>query len=141
MPGDTHQKKHVKKNYSNSNIKFEYADLNNGQNYAIIEKPFGQCRFQIKIINTGEAFVSMLRGKFRGKKGKQRIDIGDIVIITEGNASEILYKYSKDEIKRLSNEGLIDGIKSKNSDECSIIFIDEINTHEIDDEGIDISAI
>lgn len=140
MSGKTHQKKHVQRKHLSVNIIFEYADLKNGQNYASVEKEFGQCRFQVKIVNTGEVFTSMLRGKLRGKKNK-RVQVGDIVIVTEGISSEILYKYSKDEVKRLNNEGLIDGIKSRDEDACNVIFEDENEMHDDEDEEIDISAI
>ena len=140
MPVDTHRKKHVKNKNVNPKITFEYADLNKGQNYAIVEKAQGQCRFQIKNINTGEVCISMLRGKLRGKKSK-RVDIGDIVIITEGIASEILYKYSKDEIKRLDTEGLINGIKSKDKNACSVVFEDENTLNQDEELEIDISII
>ena len=133
----THQKKHQQNNGKIISKILRIANLSEGENYAETIKILGGCRFEIKIINTGETKIATLCGKIRKK---QKIGIGDTVLILEGkkmNDSIIEYKYSDDEVKKLSKQGEIKDIKPKSGEE-GIVFEDNITNENNDDNEIPI---
>jgi len=141
----THQKKHVQSNGKITSKILRIVESSDGENYAKILQILGGCRFKIEIINTGENKIATLCGKIRKGTKKQKVGIGDIVLILEGdkiNDSIIEYKYSEDEVKKLYKQGEIKDIKPKSGEESGIAFEDEItNENEENEEPIDITDI
>jgi len=132
----THQKKHDK----NKN-KREFVTAEKGENYAIIKGIKGDARFDVEIKRTGEIIIAKARGNIIKGSSKQRLQIGDVILIQEGNPSYILTKYSDEDVKKLTKMGELVSFKPKRDDESNILFEDEVEdleaeTIEIDDEFI-----
>ena len=53
---------------------------------------------------------------------KQRLQIGDVILIQEGNPSYILTKYSDEEVKKLTKMGERVSFKPKRDDESNILL-------------------
>ena len=141
----THQKKHQQNNGKITSKILRTANLSEGENYARVLQILGGCRFKIEIINTGETKIATLCGKIRKGTKKQKVGIGDTILILEGekiNDSIIEYKYSDDEVKKLYKQGEIKDIKPKSGEE-SIMFENEITNEENEknEEPIDITDI
>jgi len=135
----THQKKHVQSNGKITSKILRIVESSDGENYAKILQILGGCRFKIEIINTGENKIATLCGKIRKGTKKQKVGIGDIVLILEGdkiNDSIIEYKYSEDEVKKLYKQGEIKDIKSKN-EESGIAFEDDNKEPVAQEEELD----
>jgi len=133
----THIKKHVK-----NNTKREFVTAIKGETFIAKLKAFkGEYRFDAENIITGELIVAKARGNLIKGPSKQRLQIGDTVLIQEGNPAYILTKYSEEEVKKLTRMGELVSYKPKQDDEAAIKFEDdaenlEIENLEIDDEFI-----
>ena len=138
--GATHSKNHEK----SSKREFVTADSDQNEVYAIIKAAKGDARFDVEIIRTGQQIVAKARTSLSKGKNKARLQIGDTVLIQEGDdgfASYILIKYTDDEIKKLNKMKELVSYKPKTEETSGILFEDQ---EEIDDEiteEIDISAI
>jgi hypothetical protein len=126
----THTKKHVK-----NNTKREFVTSEDGETYAIIKGIKGDARFDIEIIRTGEKIVAKARGALIKGPSKQRIQIGDTVLIQEGNPAYILTKYSDEEVKKLTRMGELVSFKPKQEE--GIQFENEVENQEIENLEID----
>jgi len=132
----THQKKHQK----NTN-KREFVTAESSESYATIKGIKGDTRFDVEIKRTGQIIIAKARGALIKGSSKQRLQIGDVVLIQQGNPSYILTKYSDEEVKKLTKMGELVSFKPKRDDESNILFEDEVEdkeaeTIEIDDEFI-----
>lgn len=135
----THQKKH-QKNKTNKR-EFVTAEIERNESYATIKGFKGDARFDVEIKRTGQIIIATARGALKDGPSKQRLLIGDIVLIQQGNPSYILTKYSDEEVKKLTKMGELVSFKPKRDDESNILFEDEVEdqeaeTIEIDDEFI-----
>jgi initiation factor 1A len=97
---------------------FQYADASIGQLYGTVEKPLGNCHFNVITINE-ETKCSSLSGNM--KKGG-RIRPGDFVLMEpitdlETGKYKIIYKYSEKEKKILEKEGHLKIVKEKDTEQ------------------------
>lgn len=131
-----HAKKHIKTKSK------DFVTAEEGESYAIIKSNKGDARFDVEIIRTGKVLIAKAAGRIIRGPGKQRLNIGDTVLIQEGDKSYIINKYSDDEVRKLTKLG---ELKFKNvdndDDDDHIIFENDvvdnkINSLEIDDEFI-----
>lgn len=103
---NTHTKKHNKRTGTRSS-ELVFASTPDGQEYAEIIAPKGNCRFEATIISNGETVNAPLRGKLTHGRSKQLITKGDIVLLVKdiGSGYIIDFKYSPEEVKRLQKAG------------------------------------
>ena len=126
----THQKKHPKKN----NIK-PFVTAEEGSTYGTIKSNKGDARFDVEIIRTGKLIIAKARGSLIKGPGKQRLQIGDTILIQEGEISYILTKYSDEEVKKLTKMGELVSFKPKVAGDTHIIFEDDVidkETHDVE---------
>jgi hypothetical protein len=123
----THIKKHIK-----NNTKREFVTAEEGETYAIIKGIKGDARFDIEIIRTGEVIIAKARGALIKGPSKQRLQIGDTILIQEGFPSYILTKYLEDEVKKLTRMGELVSFKPKQDDGSGIQFEDEVENQKIE---------
>jgi hypothetical protein len=128
----THTKNHIK-----NNTKREFVTAEDGETYAIIKGIKGDARFDIEIIRTGEVIIAKARGNLIKGPSKQRLQMGDTILIQEGNPAYILTKYLEDEVKKLTKMGELVSYKPKQDDSSGIKFEDEAENQEIDNLEID----
>ena len=127
----THVKKHIKK----SNKDFTTAE--DGETYAIIKSNKGDARFDIEVIRTGKALIAKARGSLIKGPGKQRLNIGDTVLIQEGDSTYILTKYSEEEVKKLTKMGELVSFKPKVDQDDNIFFDEDAIDREMQELEID----
>ena len=133
----THQKKNDNRKI---NKKHDFVTALTDQTYAIITLHKGDARFDVKIIRTGKTTFVRAPGKLQRGPKKQRIMVGDTVLITEGPNAEIITKYSDEEIKRLIKMGELVSLEPKINDISNIVFENDVsvlNTHEEVELNID----
>jgi hypothetical protein len=123
----THEKKHKKA------IKREFVTAENGETYAIIKSIKGDTRFDVEIIRTGKIVIAKARGSLIKGPGKQRLHIGDTILIQEGEQAYILTKYLEEEVKKLTKMGELISFKPKVAGDTHIIFEDDVLDKEIDE--------
>ena len=136
MSTNTHSKKH---NKTKTKV---FKTATDGHSYAVIKSTLGDARFNVEDKRTGKVFIAKAAGRLIKGPGKQRLNIGDTVLIEEGDKSYIINKYSEDEIKKLTKLGELVSFKPKNADDDDHIIFeedvvdDDIKKIEIDDEFI-----
>jgi len=144
MSGHTHQKKHNKRTGSNASSELVYADKADGQEYAEIIAPKGNCRFEARIISTGVTVNVPLRGKLTHGRTKQLIAKDDIVLLVPdvGDGYIVDLKYTPEEVKVLRKAGqLTQIVQSTETSGVVVAFGNEAvaarsNNIEIDDDVI-----
>ncbi len=144
MSGHTHQKKHNKRTGSNANSELVYANKDEGQEYAEIVGPKGNCRFEARIISTGVTVNAPLRGNLTHGKTKQFIAKDDIVLLVPnvGDGYIIDLKYRPEEVKVLRKAGeLTQIVESTQTSGVTVAFGNEAvaarrENIEIDDDVI-----
>ena len=106
MSGHTHTKKHNKRTGTSSS-ELVYASKSDGQEYAEIIAPKGNCRFEARIVSNGETVNVPLRGKLTHGRTKQFISKDDIVLLVPdiGSGYIVDFKYTPEEVKRLRKSG------------------------------------
>lgn len=118
----------------------DFVTATDGESYAIIKGFKGDARFDVEIIRTGEVIIAKARGSLITGPKKQRLQIGDTILIQEGTPAYILTKYSKDEVKRLTTMKELKSFNTKQNDASGVQFEDdieqEINSLDIDNEFI-----
>jgi len=117
----THLKKH---NRSRKN-EFTPATEEN-EEYATIVSARGDSRFIAEIVRTGKQISVTAPGKLKKGPNKQRIKVGDTVLIQEGPVTYILAKYSDEEVRKLNKMGELITMKSTAVD-AFIGFDDDVN--------------
>jgi hypothetical protein len=130
----THVKKHIKNNNSK---KHEFVTAEKGETYATITGLKGDARFEIEVRRTGQKLVAKARGALIKGPSKQRLQIGDIILIQEGDPSYILTKYSDEDVKKLTKLGQLISFKAKGDDDNNILFEDDIEDQEAETIKID----
>lgn len=102
----THTKKHNKRTGTSSS-ELVYANKSEGQEYAEIIAPKGNCRFEARILSNGETVNVPLRGKLTFGRTKQFITKDDLVLLVPdiGKGYIVDFKYSPEEVKRLRKSG------------------------------------
>ena len=74
-----------------------------GQEYALVVKVLGSCRFLLNV--AGKDIIGSLRGKMRRRRRGNFVEMGSVVLISfrdfQGNVVDILHVYPKDDIRRL----------------------------------------
>lgn len=128
----THIKKHIK---GKSTKEFITAEV--GETYALIKSNKGDARFDVEIIRTGKIIIAKARGSIIKGPGKQRLKIGDTVLIQEGESSYILTKYSEEEVKKLTRMGELVSFKPKVAGDDNIFFEEDVIDQEIKELDID----
>jgi hypothetical protein len=115
MSGKTHMKKH-NKNHTGSSSK-ELLFANDTEKYGEIVAPLGNCRFDVKLISTGETFNCPLRGKRKSGRGKQLIGKEDIVLLIPDVSSGYIIdsKYSPADVLRLRKAGELSRVNEINA--------------------------
>lgn len=143
MSGHTHTKKHNKQR-TGFKSELAYADKADGQEYAEIIAPKGNCRFEARIISTGVTVNVPIRGKLSHGRTKQLIAKEDIVLLVPdvGDGYIIELKYKPEEVKTLRKAGEITQIvQSTQSSGVTVAFGNEAiaakkDNIEIDDDVI-----
>ena len=107
MSGLTHQKKYNKRTGFKTTPELVYANKEEGQEYAEIIAPKGNCRFEAKLISTGVTVNVPIRGKLTHGKTKQFITKDDIVLLIPnvGDGYYIDFKYKPEDVKVLRKSG------------------------------------
>jgi hypothetical protein len=107
MSGKTHTKNHTKNNTGSKSKELVFADRSNQEEYGEVIAPVGSCRFNVKLISTGETFNCSLRGKRKSGRGKQLIGKQDIVrLVADIDSGYIIdSKYSPEDVARLRKAG------------------------------------
>ena len=110
------------------NTELKYRDPEIGQKYARVKQARGSCRFTVETID-GVLVHCSLAGRLRKKNC--RINTEDLVLIEpltehdEGNHI-IIFKYSKGQMKILSNEGqlavVVEEVKEKQNNDIAWEF-------------------
>jgi hypothetical protein len=144
MSGLTHQKKHNKYTGFKATPELVYANKEEGQEYAEIIAPKGNCRFEAKIISTGVIVNVPIRGKLTHGKTRQLITKDDIVLLVPnvGDGYYIDLKYKPEEVKLLRKSGkLTQIVQTTQSNGVVVAFNNEgitakSETVEIDDDII-----
>jgi translation initiation factor IF-1 len=105
MSGKTHMKKHNKTNTTSKSKELIFA--NDKEEYGEIIAPLGNCRFEVKIISTGQTINCPLRGKRKSGRSKQLIGKEDTVLLIPdvGSGYIIDSKYSPQDVMRLKKSG------------------------------------
>lgn len=128
-PGLTHQNKHNNKNRNKPSKELILAE--NGEKYGRINKPLGDCRFEITLSN-GEIIIGILRGAI---SRKTRIAKDNLVLVQQDISTTskkkyfIIHKYLPQDEKRLDN------LKEL----CDTKSTDVILGDDEDDDTIDIN--
>ncbi len=128
----THQKNHTKK----KSVK-PFVTAEEGETYAVIKTNKGGARFDVEVVRTGKLIIAKARGSLIKGPGKQRLQIGDTILIQEGAISYILTKYTDDEIKKLTKMGELVSFKPKSAGDASITFEDEMAVLDKEVENMD----
>jgi translation initiation factor 1A len=76
-----------------------------GQDYGVITKKFGNGRYEV-VINKGETkILGILRGSMTKQKRKHWVDIDSVVLVSlrdyQDNKVDIFHVYDKDEVRTL----------------------------------------
>jgi hypothetical protein len=134
--GATHEKKHKKKSFKYSSVKFDlvHADIELGQQYAIVEKAFGNGNFLVKNQN-GEEITAILRGNFLKGPKNERVSIKSWVLIESVlNKYYINHMYNNIDVLELKKRK---EIKDDNPLNSSLLFEeDEPSDDEFDLDDI-----
>jgi hypothetical protein len=103
----THTKKHIKNTGSKASSELYFADKTAGEEYAEIIAAKGSCRFEARIIRTGEAVNVPLRGKLTQGRTKQLVKKDDIVLLVPNISDGYIvdYRYGPEEVKSLRKAG------------------------------------
>lgn len=127
----THTKKHIKKNN-----KHDFVTSEEGETYAIIKSIKGDTRFDVEIIRTGKLIIAKARGSLIKGPSKQRLQIGDTILIQEGEQSYILTKYSDEEVKKLTKMGELVSFKPKVAGDTLFIFDDDTKVPDKENDDV-----
>lgn len=125
--GGKNAKKRAKKFVNNRNATRQLEKKKEGQEYALLTKKLGDCRFEC-LCSDGVPRVAHVPGKFR-KRWWFQLDEHVLVSIRFGidpSKCDILYKYNPGEVEQLRNEGLL----------TKIVTDDDIDPEEIEDEAV-----
>ena len=128
---DPHAKKHNKNKQNN------FIIAEKGESYAIIKSNKGDSRFDVEIIRTGKVIFARASGRLKKGPHKQRLNIGDTVLIQEGDKSYIINKYSDDEVRKLTKLGELVNLTKNADDDDHIIFEEDVVDNEIKNLDID----
>ena len=89
----------------NTNVKRELVFKETGQDYAVVTKVLGNCRFITKASEDQKERLSIIRGAIRRKGG--RIGQNDLVLISkrdfQDDKADIIHKYNREEGHQLVN--------------------------------------
>lgn len=141
--GGKNAKKRAKKFVNNRNASRQLEKKQEDQEYALLTKKFGDCRFEC-ICSDGITRVAHVPGKFRNR---WRFLIDDYVLVSirigiEPIKCDILHKYNPGEVEQLRNEGLLKKINTDDDKEEELLEeSEEVNNEEEDEVEIDISAL
>lgn len=135
--------KPTKKKYSPKNTPIKYADPDNEQEYAKIEKTLGNCHFLLINIAGKERTASTCG---TAKKGR-RMQKGQLVLIEPLSEDldkkwQIIFKYSPGHEKILTKEGhlrKIEEIQNESDDDNSddnFQFEDEVTHEQTENNGV-----
>jgi len=142
----THQKKHIK---NTGNKSKELLVKQPGEEYAEVLKPVGSdARFSCKLFEGNKEVTAKLAGRLIRGPNKQRIAIGDLVLLqldasTSDKKYYVIHKYSADDKKQLAKNGEFKYITSTETvGETVVAMEDEVtNTttvnQEVDEDFID----
>jgi hypothetical protein len=114
----THTKKHIKNTGSRASSELQFADKAAGEEYAEITAPKGSCRFDARIVSTGETVNVPLRGRMTSGRHKQLVKKDDIVLLVKviGEGYVVEYKYSPEEVKALRKSGELSQVVETSQD-------------------------
>lgn len=140
----THTKKHNKNTGSRATSELPLANEEAGDEYAEITAPKGSCRFEARIIATGETVNVPLRGRITSGRHKQLVKKDDIVLLVKdvGEGYIVEHRYSPDEVKALRKAGKLSKIVESYQDTgVTVTFSNEAtfttqHTTVIDDDFI-----
>ena len=131
----THQKKHIKKRYTNPK-ELLLSCPEDGELYGQINCAKGDARFEIKLIENNLLVIAKARGALIKGPNKKHLNKNDYVLIQKDLSSNddkyfIIHKYSIDDIKKLKKSGNLSTIHNSNDDDDDdsnpdIIFDDDI---------------
>ena len=142
----THQKKHVKKHGSLNTKELIVKENNICEKYGEITSLLGNCQFNCRLLD-GSTIKAKLRGKLKSGREKQRINIGDLVLIelsectTEKNIYYIIHKYTPEHRKTLISKGELTQVKTTLDIETTVLMEGEIKNKETQNNEIDIFDI
>ncbi len=115
------------RNPANSTHQLVQADKKEGQQYAVVTKPLGNCTFLVEKQN-GDDQACSLKGSMKGKKF-ERVNIGDLVLTqldpstTSKNKFYIIHLYNPKEKKQLEKLG--EFVSATEVDDTCVSFIFE----------------
>lgn len=148
MPAQKGKRRGASANTSERQLEFK----TDGQEYAVVLKALGQCRFSLKITGTNEPVIGHVRGKLRNR-GK-RIAVGDLVLVgmrafeSKTRMVDILLLYRPDETRRLAQHGeippeIVGGVAVADADDFGggIMFCDDVEDAPDDDDDEDLESI
>jgi translation initiation factor 1A len=142
--GGKNAKKRAKKFVNNRNTTRQLEKKIQGQEYALLTKKLGDCRFDC-LCSDGVIRVAHVPGKFRKRWWFQ---VQEYVLVSirfgiDPSKCDILHKYNQGEVEQLRNEGLL--IKIINDNDVDLEEIEEEEDEDEDDDEneveIDISDL
>jgi hypothetical protein len=128
----THQKKHIKRS-SAPHRELILTETDNEQP-ALVTGTKGDARFEIKFYRNNLTSIAKARGTLIKGPRKQKINVGDTVLIqsddstSNGDKYYIIHKYSEDDVKKLRKIGELACVNRENDDEnpVNVVFDDEV---------------
>ena len=121
----THQKKHVKKRIS-SNINIYKTD--DMEDYAkVIKAVNSDATFEVELIKNNTKIIAGARGSMIKGPNKQKINPGDTILIQKDTSTTkekyfICYKFSPEDVKRLTKMGELSKMVESVTKDENIVF-------------------
>lgn len=137
----THQKKHIKRSGA-PHRELILTEQDNEQP-ALVTGTKGDARFEIKFYRNNLTSIAKARGALIKGPNKQRINIGDTVLIQADDSTSIgdkyyiIHKYTEDDVKKLRKIGELACVNPQNNENdetkvTQVLFDDEVAVKESD---------
>lgn len=127
----------TKRKFFRNKSSFEFREIVEGEKYAYVRKPLGNCNFMVELMDGTEMNNISVTGTI---KKSYRINIDDLVLIEptdDGSRGEyrICHKYSSKEALKLKNNGKLNSFAIADEKE------DDYFGNDDDDEDFNIDDI
>ena len=141
MPKNNKKKTNRKRTGEGSARQLITADESEGSYYGTVTASLGSCRFRIKKLSDETEIQASIPGRMKKGRNRQRIAVGDMVIIELHECNSIreeysiVYKYKPTEVTKLRKLGKLKVLTTEKETEA-ILFEDEVELKE-DEKDLD----